>query len=68
VLGPAAPADRAGLLATLYLISYSGAAAPGLAAGQLTTVLAPDRIAYGYGALVLVCAVVATVALGRRAR
>jgi len=68
VLSPAAPADRAGLLATLYLISYSGAAAPGLAAGQLTTVLAPDRIAYGYGVLVLVCAVVAIVALGRRPR
>lgn len=55
--------DRAGLLATLYLISYAGAAAPGLIAGRLATFMAPDQIAYGYGALVLIAAVVAIVAL-----
>lgn len=63
ILGEAAPGDRAGLLATLYLISYAGAAAPGLVAGRLATFMAPDQIAYGYGALVLIAAVVAIVAL-----
>ncbi|MGN7222434.1 MFS transporter [Curtobacterium flaccumfaciens] len=63
VLGEAAPGDRAGLLATLYLISYAGAAAPGLVAGRLATFMAPDQIAFGYGALVLVAAVVAITAL-----
>lgn len=63
ILGDAAPGDRAGLLATLYLISYSGAALPGLAAGRLTEVLAPDQIAYGYGVIVLLCALTAFAAL-----
>jgi MFS family permease len=63
ILGEAAPGDRAGLLATLYLISYAGAAAPGLVAGALASSLPPDQIAYGYGALVLVAAVIAITAL-----
>ncbi len=63
ILGDAAPHDRAGLLATLYLISYSGAAAPGLIAGQLATFLRPNQIAFGYGGLVLVAATIAILAL-----
>jgi MFS family permease len=59
VLAGARPADRAGLLATIYLISYGGAAAPGLLAGQLATVLPLDEIALGYGALVLIGSLVA---------
>jgi MFS family permease len=59
ILGDAAPPDRAGLLATIYLISYAGAAAPGLVAGRFATFMPPDQIAVGYGALVLVAAVVA---------
>ncbi|NVC25512.1 MFS transporter [Kocuria salina] len=62
VLGDAAPQDRAGLLATLYLISYAGAAAPGLVAGRLATTMAPDHIAIGYGALVLVASSIAVLA------
>ena len=68
VLGGAAPGERAGLLATLYLISYSGAAAPGLVAGQLAGFLPPDQIAAGYGVLVLVTAVIAMIALRRPSR
>lgn len=61
VLGGAAPSDRAGLLATLYLISYAGAAAPGLIAGRLAVVMPPDQIAVGYGGLVLIAAAIAVV-------
>lgn len=63
VLGDASPQDRAGLLATMYLISYSGAAAPGLVAGRLATFMAPDQIAVGYGALVLVASAIAVLTL-----
>ncbi|MFL0358260.1 MFS transporter [Curtobacterium flaccumfaciens] len=66
ILGEAAPADRAGLLATLYLISYAGAAGPGLVAGQFATFMATDQIAVGYGALVVVAVVVALVTLAAR--
>jgi MFS family permease len=59
VLGEAAPGDRAGLLSTLYLISYSGAAIPGLVAGRLASSTSPNHIALGYGALVLVAAATA---------
>ncbi|MBM7808495.1 MFS family permease [Geodermatophilus bullaregiensis] len=45
------PADRAGLLAAVYLISYSGAAIPGLVAGQLSSSLDLFTIAVGYGVL-----------------
>lgn len=63
VLAGAAPKDRAGLLATVYLISYTGAAVPGLVMGRLAASVAPDHIALGYGALVLVAAGVAVTAL-----
>lgn len=63
VLAHAAVSDRAGLLATIYLISYTGAALPGLVAGRLTTSVTPEHIALGYGALVLVASLVAVVTL-----
>ncbi|NQX26154.1 MFS transporter [Microbacteriaceae bacterium VKM Ac-2854] len=59
VLAKARPEERSGLIATVYLISYTGAAAPGLVAGQLSTVLPLVTIALGYGGVVLVAAVVA---------
>jgi MFS family permease len=65
VLAGATAADRAGLLATIYLISYTGAAVPGLVAGRLATSVAPDHIALGYGALVLVASIVAVTVLRR---
>jgi MFS family permease len=63
VLAGAAPKDRAGLLATVYLISYTGAAVPGLVTGRLAASVAPDHIALGYGVLVLVAAGVAVTTL-----
>lgn len=63
VLAHAAASDRAGLLATIYLISYTGAALPGLVAGRLATSVTPEHIALGYGALVLVASLVAVVTL-----
>lgn len=68
ILGRVGPEERAGLLSTLYLISYSGAAVPGLLAGHFATFVAPDHIAYGYGALILVAAVITMIALPRTSR
>jgi MFS family permease len=51
LLAAATPADRAGLLSAIYLISYGGAAVPGLIAGQLSRTLGLFDIALGYGAL-----------------
>src|SRR4051794_39224049 len=47
LLADAGPADRAGILATIYLLSYSGAAIPGLIAGQLSRTLGLFDIALG---------------------
>jgi MFS family permease len=58
LLANAGPADRAGILATIYLISYSGAAIPGLIAGQLARSVSLFDIALGYGGLAAVgCAI-----------
>jgi hypothetical protein len=63
LLAHAGPADRAGLLAAVYLISYSGAAVPGLIAGQLSHTLSLFTIAIGYGVLAaLACAITLTAA------
>lgn len=59
VLITAAPEDRAGLLATVYLISYGGAAVPSLVAGRLSAHLPLNTIALGYGVLVLIASVIA---------
>jgi MFS family permease len=51
-------AERAGVLSAVYLISYGGAAIPGLIAGQLSRTLSLFDIALGYGALAaLACAI-----------
>jgi MFS family permease len=66
MLARVSPAQRSGLLATVYLISYSGAAIPGLIAGRLSTTFTLIEIAAGYAALAVVaCAV--TVAVPRPA-
>ena len=62
VLVRVGPADRAGTLSTLYLISYGGAALPGLVAGRLADTVALPDIGIGYAGLVLVAAVVALLA------
>jgi MFS family permease len=62
LLGGAGPADRAGILSAIYLISYSGAAVPGLIAGQLSRSVGLFDIALGYGALAAIACVVTLVA------
>ncbi len=59
ILDGAAPGDRAGLLATIFLISYSGAAVPGLISGRLAVHFPVNVIALCYGGLILVAALVA---------
>ncbi|MFR9779593.1 MFS transporter [Micromonospora sp. MS34] len=58
--------QRAGLLATVYLISYGGAAIPSLIAGRLSAHSDLIHIAAGYAALAVVAALLTTVALARR--
>ena len=50
--------ERAGLLASLYFISYSGAAIPGMIAGRLTARFDLFHIALGYAALGIVAALI----------
>jgi MFS family permease len=58
LLAEATAAERAGVLSAIYLISYGGAAIPGVIAGQLSRTLSLFDIALGYGALAaLACAV-----------
>lgn len=51
--------ERAGLLASLYFISYSGAAVPGMVAGRLASHFDLFEIALGYALLGIVASVVA---------
>jgi threonine dehydrogenase-like Zn-dependent dehydrogenase/predicted MFS family arabinose efflux permease len=62
LLAGAGPGDRAGILSAIYLISYSGAAIPGVIAGQLSRTLSLFDIALGYGALAALACVVTLVA------
>jgi hypothetical protein len=58
MLARVSPAQRTGLLATVYLISYSGAAIPGLIAGRLSAHFTLIQIAGAYAVLAaLACAV-----------
>ena len=50
---------RAGLLSTIYLISYSGAALPGIVAGRLAATWTLFHIALGYAGLGVIGAAVA---------
>ncbi|WP_278235828.1 MFS transporter [Isoptericola sp. AK164] len=59
------PAERAGLMATVYLFSYGGAAVPSLVAGRLSATLELSWIAVGYAALALLAV---GVVLGSSAR
>ena len=62
LLAPARQQERAGLLSTIYLISYSGAAIPGMIAGKLTSTFDLFQIALGYAALGIVASTVAMLA------
>ncbi|WP_368680315.1 hypothetical protein R1X32_07015 (plasmid) [Rhodococcus opacus] len=59
------PRERAGLLATVYLVSYAGAAVTGLIAGRLSRIVGLAEIATGYAALVVVACGVALVVTRR---
>jgi MFS family permease len=67
LLAETTAAERAGVLSAIYLISYGGAAIPGLIAGQLSRSLSLFDIALGYGALAaLACAITLTAARAPR--
>jgi MFS family permease len=62
LLAETTPAERAGLLAVVYAISYSGAAIPAVIAGQLARTLSLFEISLGYGALAAFGCIVTLVA------
>lgn len=61
LLTGASAEERAGLLATIYLIGYSGAAIPGIVAGKLAGSVNLFSIAAGYAVLATIAAVIAAV-------
>ena len=63
VLNAASAPDRAGVLATMYLICYSSGAIPSLVAGQLADVVPINVIAMGHGVLVVVAVIVSVVTI-----
>jgi MFS family permease len=62
LLAGAQPDERAGLLSTIYLISYMGTAIPVLVAGELTKTVELFQIAVGYAVLGVMAAAIALVA------
>jgi MFS family permease len=68
LLAHARQQERAGLLSTIYLISYSGAAIPGMIAGKLAITFDLLQIALGYAAFGIVAAVIAVIAARDPAR
>lgn len=58
LLARTAPADRAGVLSTVFLASYTCAAVPSLVAGRLTDTLTLVQISAGYGVLAVAGVVV----------
>ncbi|HKU36415.1 MAG TPA: MFS transporter [Paenarthrobacter sp.] len=68
LLPHALPKERAGLLAVIYAISYTGSALPSLVAGQLTRSLSLPAITAGYALLAALVWVATLVWAGNRAR
>jgi MFS family permease len=66
LLSRATPEERAGLLSTIYLVSYGGAALPAIVARELVNVFSLTQLAQAYAALGLVAAVIAMIAIGPR--
>ncbi|NVB37655.1 MFS transporter [Pseudenhygromyxa sp. WMMC2535] len=62
LLPTAAPSERAGLLAAVYLIAYGGTAIPGLLAAQLVRTQGLFTIALGYASIGMVATLVALIA------
>lgn len=68
-IGPlAGPAERAGLMAAMYVVCYLGFSLPSIAAGASVVAIGLHRTTTAYGVAVMVLAVVATVGVlaGRR--
>jgi MFS family permease len=68
LLARARPDETSGLLSTLYLIGYSGAALPALVAGELTRTFDLFQIAIGYAALGTGASVIAILAMRKVSR
>ncbi|BCJ69423.1 MFS transporter [Polymorphospora rubra] len=62
LLTGAEPQDRAGVLATIYLISYTSAAIPGLIAGALTHTLTLLQVALAMSTVTVVCSLFVLIA------
>jgi MFS family permease len=62
----AAPAERAGLFAAIFVVSYLALSLPTMVAGALVPVFGLQTIAIGYGGLVIALALVALLAPQRR--
>ena len=58
ILGNISKKDRAGVLSSVFLISYSGAAIPNMIVGQLPGTTDIFSIATGYGCIVLLCCII----------
>ena len=54
--------ERAGLLATFYIISYLAFSLPALAAGVAVPYVGLDGVAYAYGVVVIVLAIASMIA------
>jgi cyanate permease len=58
ILSKTEPADRAGVLSTIYIISYSGAAIPNLIVGRVSGHFNLFQIAIGYVILVTIACII----------
>ena len=54
--------QRAGLLATFYVLSYHALGLPALVAGASVPLIGLDTVAYVYGAVVIVLAMISMIA------
>jgi hypothetical protein len=66
LLSQATQEERAGLLSSIYLISYYGAALPALVAGELTNLLSLTQLAEAYAGLGIVAALLAMATIRTR--
>jgi hypothetical protein len=60
--------QRAGLLATFYVLSYLAFSLPALAAGVAVPLIGLDSVAYIYGSVVIALAIISMIASLRDGR
>lgn len=68
LLDNTSPEDRAGLLSSIYLISYSGAAIPNLIVARVASSFSLFDIAVGYDLLVAVACIITLITLSKNKR